>query len=300
MSRRRNHGTDSAGPTYFHGGVPGLRVGDEILPATQVPDARHDYVYRSDYQGAAFHYDSARVYLTTHEGTATSFAARYLDIRTLTHHPGTVYEVRPIGKARIDPDYPHSGEYAPVYFYAPRATVVRIVATDVSLSLSEQRHAEWPYVQWDDGSLIYDQDGRLQMSPQMRQLGVPQAYVDLLPPWTDIMRTLDPTGALYVADPVDPGIPRRPITDSEALDWFPQIDNPGHTITPTDLGAYSCACGTAFTTGVDAVLHQLGGETMLRLICEANPQIQPKTLVRAARDRHPQRWSWVPDVAFDK
>lgn len=82
--------------TYFHGGVPGLRLGDQLLPPT-VTGVRAAVDFAADLPGAgAVRRD--RVYLATTELMASIFAAM---------HPagGWLYEVDPVGEIEPDPDW---------------------------------------------------------------------------------------------------------------------------------------------------------------------------------------------------
>ncbi|MBE8519248.1 hypothetical protein ILP97_17295 [Amycolatopsis sp. H6(2020)] len=82
---------------YFHGGVPGLAVGDVLVPASELGISVQ---YFSPY---AVH-DPAWVYVTTDEAVAAAYASRYqlLGGRPV---PGDVYQVQPVGTLRENPDY---------------------------------------------------------------------------------------------------------------------------------------------------------------------------------------------------
>ncbi len=120
--------------TYFHGGVPGLRVGQYILPpcetgafsvadcttAPEAEQARLEAVHRRD-----------RVYLATDRRIAMLWAALYPE--GTPDEGGWVYRVEPEGDVEPDPDY-LADDGASVC--APRARVVGIVKTGVP-----RRHA---------------------------------------------------------------------------------------------------------------------------------------------------------------
>lgn len=120
-------------PAFYHGGIPGLRVGQHILPPDQtgavtvadVPDAPEamqaevERVHRRD-----------RVYLTTTLGVAELWACYYPN-----GHPtrgGDVYRVEPEGEIEPDPDY-LLDDGASVC--APQARIVAIVRTGVRRAL---------------------------------------------------------------------------------------------------------------------------------------------------------------------
>lgn len=291
MSRRR---TSSRPPrqtrTFYHGGVPGLNAGDEIVPAVAVT-ADLDYCYPS--VGMAPLYDPGSVYVTTHLGTARGFAARYFDLRSPGHCPGDVYEVVTIGKAHIDQDFSASAPLEPISFVAPRATIVAVVERGVSMTLSQQRQAEYPHLYWTDSTPVYDENGIVIPSTQMLGYGVTAEYMALVSPWTDIYRSIGADGRIYMVDDVDPGIPRRPITASEAFDFFPILGAPTHAVQRTSLGYLECCCGGVPIDRSHAAKHALGGTRVVGLIQRFNPQLSVSALLRAARVRDPGRWDWL-------
>lgn len=106
--------------TYYHGGKPGLRVGDEILPpsVTGRTDSTASIAKSAGLEGAE-HVRDDRVYLGTTPEVALLFAAMYP-----TKSGGWVYEVIPKGPVEPDPDYSGpSGESV----QCPRATILRVV-----------------------------------------------------------------------------------------------------------------------------------------------------------------------------
>lgn len=76
--------------TLYHGGPPGLAVGDLIRPAIALDPARRG---RPSY--ARPHYNPHRVYVTQLRDYAEFFAM---------YHEGCVYEVLPIGRLLVDHD----------------------------------------------------------------------------------------------------------------------------------------------------------------------------------------------------
>ena len=114
---------------YFHGGMPGLRVGDSILPPSatdafsvaDVTDAPADLRAK-----VAEVHSRDRVYLTTDPQAARLFAAL---------HPagdewrgGDVYRVIPEQPVTPDPDYLHDDGGS---VCAPSAVVVSVVVRGV-------------------------------------------------------------------------------------------------------------------------------------------------------------------------
>lgn len=83
--------------TWYHGGVPGLAVGDEILP----PDRTGATTRLSRLAAALGAPHGTRtdvVYLASNEQHARAFAALYPD--------GALYAVEPSGPVEPDPDAP--------------------------------------------------------------------------------------------------------------------------------------------------------------------------------------------------
>lgn len=128
-------------PAYYHGGIPGLHIGQYILPpyetgAQSVADvvgappneqAEIERVHRRD-----------RVYITTERGTAELWASLYPGGTPV--RGGDVYRVVPEGDVDPDPDW--RGEPG-VSVCAPRARIVGIVATGVRRSLAGRLVAEF-------------------------------------------------------------------------------------------------------------------------------------------------------------
>jgi hypothetical protein len=113
--RRGEHFDRLADPVelvYFHGGVPGLKLGDRILPpATTGATSLAEYA-----PGHATRARRDRVYMTDQEGEAAMFAAMHPSNR------GEVYVVEPLPPVELDPDYLGPGDHA---WMAAEAMVVR-------------------------------------------------------------------------------------------------------------------------------------------------------------------------------
>ena len=95
--------------TYFHGGKPGRKRGEFILPPciTKSPSC-------SEYGAAGVHRRD-RVYVTTSEHAALMFAAGWPN--------GAVYECEPVGVISADPDCSQPG----LSFECERARVLRVI-----------------------------------------------------------------------------------------------------------------------------------------------------------------------------
>lgn len=95
--------------TYFHGGVPGLRVGQYLLPPTITKSKS-----LSDY-GAAEVHRTDRVYVTTRKSAALIYAASVKN--------GVIYECEPAGEIEPDPDCSLPG----LSWQCEKAKVLRII-----------------------------------------------------------------------------------------------------------------------------------------------------------------------------
>jgi len=116
----------------FHGGCPGLKVGDLILPADRV-----DTDSVSGSQGAPYRTD--RVYVTSDVLVARSYAGVYASPKALRDQLGgklpsfrelsygDVYEVEPLGALEPDLDY----ETPNLSFQTTHARVLTVVETAV-------------------------------------------------------------------------------------------------------------------------------------------------------------------------
>lgn len=102
---------------FFHGGFPGLGVGDRILPpsTTSTPYTLLEY-------GTAAVARNDRVYVATRPEDALAFACMYPG-------GGSLYEVEPALPITPDPDCAEPG----LSWEAPFAVVLRVAASRVSL-----------------------------------------------------------------------------------------------------------------------------------------------------------------------
>lgn len=113
-SRIRKTIEELPGPNvkFYHGGKPGLKVGDKILPPSVTkasgPETLHEY-------GSVGRVD--RVYLTTEESAARMYASGHPSRR------GCVYEVIPDGDLHPDDDCLSPG----LSYECESATIVRVI-----------------------------------------------------------------------------------------------------------------------------------------------------------------------------
>lgn len=122
-------------PTYYHGGIPGLRVGQYILPPSETGALSLSDMVEILTVGPEVAEETRRVhnrdrvYLTTELDTATIFAGHYPHPDGARRRGGDVYRVEPEGQIEPDPDY-HGDDGASIA--APRARITGIVATGIT------------------------------------------------------------------------------------------------------------------------------------------------------------------------
>jgi hypothetical protein len=102
---------------YYHGGVPGLGLGDLLLPPSK-SGVKAGADYLPD-QNRTSHVRRDRVYLGTDHGIGVMFAAMYPE-----REGGWIYEVEPIGT--VEPDADWAGEPG-VSVQVESARVVRVL-----------------------------------------------------------------------------------------------------------------------------------------------------------------------------
>jgi len=178
---RQQQRTASAARTYWHGGPAGLNPGDRLLsPAitgyTSIPDA---------YTTALGPFDVGRrnrVYFTVDRQMARGHAAA----AGIREGSGSLYRVQPDGEVEHDPDFPPG-----ISWCSRSALILAVDELEVTMTDQQIGQALCRYNTWDDGSRMYDDAGRIQLSPQMRDLGIRQHTLDtLFPAWVDYAAVL--------------------------------------------------------------------------------------------------------------
>jgi hypothetical protein len=257
------------------------------------------YQYHSSYAAAV--HDSAWVYITTDEGVAAAYASRYIGGGPAV--PGDLYEVQPLDAPQLDPDY----VFFPDGFFRCRpARITRRVASGVSLTSMEQRERERRYRVWasaDDP--VWDDDGVLNPSRQMRDNGVTREWTGMLRPWLN-PEDIDAAGKLAVVFRVARGRTLDGETWRTILEVIPALDRDCQVQLVRDRGSrnrsYQClTCDQELGDRDQAVVHQLGDHAVdaLARIHEWNtltalPEVL-KGLTRAAIRRNRPRWQWLLD-----
>jgi hypothetical protein len=124
---------------FFHGGQPGLRPGDEILPSGQTGVVTLDEIVR-EHDPAG--YDEMfpcptrpdRVYVTDRSVVAYLFAAQW-SVSPFCEGSGTVYRVRPRGRLEPDPGTPDADGTVRAWM-CEAAVVERVISGDVPAGLA--------------------------------------------------------------------------------------------------------------------------------------------------------------------
>jgi hypothetical protein len=100
---------------YFHGGFPGLRPGDQLLPPDRTGTERTLSGIAAELGGPAHACRTDVVYVTTLRDAARVYAAFYPD--------GALYQVQPQGELEPDPDCLEPG----ISWQCPAAEVLQVV-----------------------------------------------------------------------------------------------------------------------------------------------------------------------------
>lgn len=149
--------------TFWHGGAAGRKVGDFLIPGTQV--LGYQRVLQSMSEAGRAEYRPDFTYVTTDRDLAFDYA-----LQLLLLSPVALYRVIPENPTH-DPDYPPG-----VSFRCSRAQVVAIEPDRFS-SATRHTGAARRYVTWDDGSRMYDNDGYPLPNKLHQHLGVTPAHL---------------------------------------------------------------------------------------------------------------------------
>lgn len=271
---------------YFHGGAPGLAPGSRLLPSTQLGAA-------FSYFDPTATYDPAQVFVTTDQNVARAYAARYLH-PSGEPRPGDLYEVRPTGALRVDEDYSRHGEFRGVFLACPAAEILRVVDRAVQHTAKELVELERPYLVWGaPDKPVYDEQGWIIPSEQMRDNGVTREWTTSLLPWLRLS-DVDAKGRLTNARRAED--PWRAFLEAvPALDRHHLIEEVRSG--PTPARRLRCStCGAEFVDVLPAAHHQLGDREM-KLIAQIHewPSAPTPPLAMAAAHRDPSRWAWLDD-----
>lgn len=169
---------------YWHGGAPGLSVGDELLSRIDAEELLSTPTTHGIQNGYALGVTRAdRVYFSSRKDFARAYAARHQGVDQTTGviaQRGTLYRVEPLGVVEEDEDF--AGNQ--VSWCAPKARVVAVEATDVFLEQTTANQYVGPYMTWDDDSPMYSPEGGYLPNPVLRRLGyTPSSFVGRYPSW---------------------------------------------------------------------------------------------------------------------
>lgn len=168
-----------APPTYWHGGMPGLKPGDHLLPMTTLLGLPAHARLRNEVLSDV---DMSWVAMSTDRDLAEGFAERWSHRffqqfrRQLPKAPdpwqqaaglegGSLYRVEPRGATSPDPDLPE------VALRARRAVIVAVEIERLPYT-STIRLSGLRRMFWDDGAPMYTDDGYARPSGVAAALGV--------------------------------------------------------------------------------------------------------------------------------
>lgn len=159
------HSSSGTTATFWHGGAPGLSIGDVIIPRDELPLSnldRHLAMINEDPT------DTGRVYITTNRKFAIAWAIRRSNSPFKGARTGSVYRVDPIGQVDPDPDFPAAaGSYV-----ADRAVILDVDRRRVTGSPAVANKVIAPFTTWSDGSRTYTADGWMTVPPQFRRFRI--------------------------------------------------------------------------------------------------------------------------------
>lgn len=162
---------------WWHGGAPGLRPGDRILPASRLSD-----VAALGYALEGYPADPSTVYITSDKTLARAYAGKWTD--GTRRIGGDLYNVRPRGQLNPDPDYIDD----PACQTCTSAVVVAVAERRITMTLELEIYSN-RRTTWDDGSPMYDRQGYPQPNLAMREAGLTAEHLralGVLAPYTRI------------------------------------------------------------------------------------------------------------------
>lgn len=265
--------------SLFHGGAPGLAPGARLRPASELG------LHFTFDEGATYLRD--RVYVTRELDSARRFASNYLD-RFGSQRPGDVYRVEAKGSLEPDRDYPTFGRSEGVFLMTRSAVVLEVVEREVDLDEAEKWRIDGRHAYWEGThDPVYDYDGHLTLSPDMRQARVPERWLRILKPWYH-PSSLDGRGWFVADDPL-----------AAMFDAVPQLDTAhqivGRRRALSGRREFLCSeCGQRFgREEVRAATHQLGEREAAAIMALFGRQAAVARVIAAAVERNPERWMWA-------
>jgi len=166
---------------YYHGGAPGLAVGDRIVPRKDHPEWREHPVVRADGSFPEFGEYHA-VSLTTDLDVARVYASQYV-LPNDRRVPGQVYEVQPVGKVSVDQDFIHSfPDMARCLEGAEIVAVHEVVDVEMNPRVGVKALAKHLVDPW-TGQPLYDENGFARVTEATQADGHTREDLMRLGPW---------------------------------------------------------------------------------------------------------------------
>lgn len=164
--------------TLWHGGAPGLAVGDRIIPRAKLPTTSFDRILENATDPTLVD----RVYLTTDRDFAFGWAVRYGNMPYPGARHGALYAVTAIGELRPDPDFEAD---------AGAWTAEEAIITEV-----DKRRVKGPpqlankhinrFARWSDDTPVYTPDGYLRVAPVWAVEGVVESDLRQFGRWVSL------------------------------------------------------------------------------------------------------------------
>lgn len=182
---------------YFHGGAPGIGVGQVILPRKAMPAWRSVRLVYNGVSAEQLGDHGETVSITTEFAIAEAYAGEYrtpADKRV----PGQVYEVDPLSVTEQDPDFEWS--YPTIARVRQGARVVALIGEPVQVQLNERyiKRAIGSHFRHPDGTPLYNACGYIRMTSAWREYGKTRRSLRNLGPW--VPGHLVPEGPAVPAD----------------------------------------------------------------------------------------------------
>lgn len=188
--------------TYYHGGAPGLVIGDNIKARNNMPEWQKVHIkWREGMPPEDFGDMGNTVSITTDYAVARAYAGEYMNPAG-KKISGCVYEVTPLATTEPDPDY----RYTP--YEICRTSEAKIIKVHESVPVSDNPRimgkAIAPYVRYvDDGAPFYDDQGYIILD-RFGSQGPPKEIIRSLGPWLPSYFLFEVPGKLTLPTTVPP------------------------------------------------------------------------------------------------
>lgn len=184
LARQKQRSSDRAafeGVVFWHGGAPGLTVGETVLPLSQIKSGSLLSLLPAGYGANPSRAD--RVYVTSDREFARAYAARFSIKFPGANGAGALYRVEPRAPFEVDLDYDHVRPRMSVQ--CGSALVTGVEESPVVMSTSDASAAAMKYATWNTGEPMYDRNGAVNPDPGMQRFGLTTADTSAIwAPWT--------------------------------------------------------------------------------------------------------------------